>query len=114
MTRGQSPPTGARRRSNILPARRFPFRPSTDGGSLDRRGRKERSMTRRGGAIALASSLVVLCICAGLVGWRLTRHRPTIQSPPESAQQNKPEAVATKPQPAVKISTITDLPADPV
>ncbi len=71
-------------------------------------------MTRRGGAIALASSLVVLCICAGLVGWRLTRHRPTIQSPPESAQQNKPEAVATKPQPAVKISTIIDLPGDPV
>ncbi len=29
-------------------------------------------MTRRGGAVVLAASTVIFCLCAGLIVWRLT------------------------------------------
>ncbi len=70
-------------------------------------------MTRRGGAIALASSLVVFGVCAALIGWRLTRHHPARQSPAEVAR-SKPVLAEAKPQTSVRVSTIIDLPGDPV
>jgi murein DD-endopeptidase MepM/ murein hydrolase activator NlpD len=69
-------------------------------------------MTRRGGAIVLASSLAVFCICAGLVAWRFTSRHPPSPSPVGAPGQ--PIAVPAKPQPTGKLSTIIDLPGDPV
>ena len=70
-------------------------------------------MTRRGGAVALTCSLAVFFVCAGLIGWRLTRHRPA-SPPPAPIASGQPVAIEAKPRPAVKISTIIDLPGDPV
>ncbi|HEY1942553.1 MAG TPA: M23 family metallopeptidase [Roseiarcus sp.] len=70
-------------------------------------------MTRRGGAIALAASLAILCLCAALVGWRLLSRRPAPPLAP-SPVVNDSAQPAPKPQAQLKISTIIDLPGDPV
>jgi hypothetical protein len=70
-------------------------------------------MTRRGGILALAASLAIFCLCAGLVGWRLLAHRPA--SGPASTQvAPEPATAAPKSSPSAKLSTIIDLPGDPV
>jgi len=67
-------------------------------------------MTRRGGILALAASLAISCVCAGLVGWRLLAHRPTV-GPSPTPPTREP---ASKAPPAARLSTIIDLPGDPV
>jgi len=63
----------------------------------------------RAGFIALAASVAVTCVCAGLIGWRLTtRHAVAPSVAPER------EAAAAPKKPEAKISAIIDLPGDPV
>jgi murein DD-endopeptidase MepM/ murein hydrolase activator NlpD len=66
-------------------------------------------MSRRGGAVGLALSILIACICAALVAWRLVppRHGPTPSAPVA------PSPVAA-PEPPIRLSTIIDLPGDPV
>ena len=72
-------------------------------------------MTRRGGIFALAASLVVLGLCAGLVAWRLApRHPAPAATPAPASAVVEPARPAAKPQAPAKISTIIDLPGDPV
>ncbi len=71
-------------------------------------------MTRRSGYVALAVSFLIACACAGLVAWRLTASRPRAPALPATTALEKPTQVAVTPQPASKISTIIDLPGDPV
>lgn len=69
-------------------------------------------MSKRAGHFLLALALVVGFLCAGLVAWRLTRSSESKQRPsplPEASQAAKP-----RPAQPVKISTIIDLPGDPV
>ncbi len=70
-------------------------------------------MTRRGGTLVLAASLAILCLCAGLVGWRLLAHRPATGPAPRQVS-GEPAPAPTKAPPAAKLSTIIDLPGDPV
>jgi murein DD-endopeptidase MepM/ murein hydrolase activator NlpD len=70
-------------------------------------------MTRRGGTLALAASLAVFCLCAGLVGWRLLAQRPAT-GPEPTKVPSAPASAAAKASPAAKLSTIIDLPGDPV
>ena len=78
-------------------------------GSVLERG--DTFMTRRGGTLALAASLAIFCLCAALVGWRVVRHRPA----PAPAKIAEPSAPASaRPPPVAKLSTIIDLPGDPV
>jgi murein DD-endopeptidase MepM/ murein hydrolase activator NlpD len=67
-------------------------------------------MTRRGGVVGLTVSILIACVCAGLVAWRLTPPRPQTSAPPVPIA---PSPVAA-PEPAVRLSTIIDLPGDPV
>jgi murein DD-endopeptidase MepM/ murein hydrolase activator NlpD len=69
-------------------------------------------MTRRAGNLALAISLVILFLCASLVGWRLLVRRAP-QPPPVASGQNSPGVPPGRWSPS-KISTIIDLPGDPV
>ncbi|MGO9769240.1 MAG: hypothetical protein ACLPSW_06730, partial [Roseiarcus sp.] len=70
-------------------------------------------MTRRGGTLALAASLAIFCLCAALVGWRVVRHRSA--PAPAPAKIAEPSAPASaRPPPVAKLSTIIDLPGDPV
>ena len=77
-------------------------------------------MTRRGGVLALFASLAVFAICASLVAWRVAGERPkAIAPPPISAPRPPPamvaeEAAAAKAVGMGKLSTIIDLPGDPV
>jgi murein DD-endopeptidase MepM/ murein hydrolase activator NlpD len=70
-------------------------------------------MTRRGGILALAASLAISCLCASLVGWRLLAHRPATEAASTKVASEAASAPA-KPPPAAKLSTIIDLPGDPV
>ncbi len=70
-------------------------------------------MTRRSGYVALAVSILIACLSAGLVAWRLAGSRRSAP-PPAATAQKKPTEVAVNPQPAAKVSTIIDLPGDPV
>ncbi len=70
-------------------------------------------MTGRSGYVALAVSFVVACVCAGLVAWRLTASHPKGPAPPAATAPENPAQVGLAPQ-ASKISTIIDLPGDPV
>jgi murein DD-endopeptidase MepM/ murein hydrolase activator NlpD len=70
-------------------------------------------MTRRRGFLLLALALVVFCACAGLVARRLLSRRPAPASVVVSAEPAAPEVVQTAPA-AGPISTIIDLPGDPV
>jgi murein DD-endopeptidase MepM/ murein hydrolase activator NlpD len=68
---------------------------------------------RRLGFLAFAASVAIACVCAALIGWRLTTRRAA--SPPAASIEMKREApAAPKASPAVKISAIIDLPGDPV
>ncbi len=67
-------------------------------------------MSRRGGVVGLVASILIACVCAGLIAWRLTPPRPRAPAPPAPVA---PSPVAT-PEPAVRLSTIIDLPGDPV
>jgi murein DD-endopeptidase MepM/ murein hydrolase activator NlpD len=66
-------------------------------------------MSRRGGVVGLAASVVIACVCGGLIAWRLAPPRP--QAPPAPIAQSP---VAAAPEPAIRLSTIIDLPGDPV
>ncbi len=70
-------------------------------------------MTGRSGYVALAVSFVIACVCAGLVAWRLTASHPKGPAPPAATAPENPAQVGLAPQ-ASKISTIIDLPGDPV
>src|SRR3984957_671641 len=65
-------------------------------------------MSRRGGVVGLAAAILIACVCAGLVAWRLTPSTPQ-PSPPAPA----PVAVAT-PEAPIRLSTSIALPGDPV
>jgi Peptidase family M23 len=69
-------------------------------------------VTRRGGYAALAGSILIACLCAGLIAWRLgwLRLGP---SPPAATGPAKPAEVAANLPPA-KISPIIDAPGEPV
>jgi murein DD-endopeptidase MepM/ murein hydrolase activator NlpD len=67
-------------------------------------------MTRRGGVVGLAASILIACVCAGLIAWRLTPPRPRAPAPPAPVA---PSPVAG-PEAPVRLSTIIDLPGDPV
>jgi hypothetical protein len=69
-------------------------------------------VTRRGGYLALAASVLIALVCAGLIAWRLGALRPSQQ--PAAAGRTGPVEAAVTPQPPAKISTIIDLPGDPV
>jgi len=70
-------------------------------------------MTRRGGILALTASLAIFCLCAGLVAWRLLPARSTAP-PPSPAILDVGASVTPKPQAPSRISTMIDLPGDPV
>jgi murein DD-endopeptidase MepM/ murein hydrolase activator NlpD len=67
-------------------------------------------MTRRGGVVGLTASILIACVCAALIAWRLTPPRPHAPAPPAPIA---PSPVAA-PEPPVRLSTIIDLPGDPV
>src|SRR5580693_6222738 len=67
-------------------------------------------MSRRGGVVGLAASILIACVCAGLVAWRLTPPRPHAPTAPAPVA---PSPVAA-PEAPVRLSTIIDLPGDPV
>jgi murein DD-endopeptidase MepM/ murein hydrolase activator NlpD len=67
-------------------------------------------MSRRGGVVGLAASILIACACAGLIAWRLAPPRPHAPAPPAPVA---PSPVAG-PEPRVRLSTIIDLPGDPV
>jgi murein DD-endopeptidase MepM/ murein hydrolase activator NlpD len=67
-------------------------------------------MSRRGGVVGLAASILIACVCTGLIAWRLTPSRPRAPTAPAPAV---PSPVAG-PEPPVRLSTIIDLPGDPV
>jgi murein DD-endopeptidase MepM/ murein hydrolase activator NlpD len=67
-------------------------------------------MSRRGGVPGLAASIVIACICAGLIGWRLISTR---LHPPAPALV-VPSPVVQSPELPIRLSTIIDLPGDPV
>ena len=71
-------------------------------------------MTRRGGAVVLTASTVIFCLCAGLIVWRLTARRTNEQAPPAAIAANKPAESPANARLTSKISTIIDLPGDPV
>jgi murein DD-endopeptidase MepM/ murein hydrolase activator NlpD len=66
-------------------------------------------MSRRGGVVGLALSILIACFCAGLVAWRLAPPKPHV--PPAAPVVRSPVA---SPEPSVRLSTIIDLPGDPV
>jgi murein DD-endopeptidase MepM/ murein hydrolase activator NlpD len=67
-------------------------------------------MSRRGGVVGLIASILIACVCVGLITWRLTPPRPRTPTTPAPAV---PSPVAG-PEAPVRLSTIIDLPGDPV
>jgi murein DD-endopeptidase MepM/ murein hydrolase activator NlpD len=67
-------------------------------------------MSRRGGVVGLIASILIACVCAGLVAWRLT---PPKSRAPAAPAPGVPSPVAG-PEPPVRLSTVIDLPGDPV
>ena len=67
-------------------------------------------MSRRGAAAGLAASIVIACVCVGLIAWRsmATRPRPPALNPAAQIP------VVEGPVPGIRLSTIIDLPGDPV
>ena len=66
-------------------------------------------MSRRGGVVRLAASILIACVCAGLIAWRLTpAHEPAAPAPAP------PIPVVEGPEHGIRLSTIIDLPGDPV
>jgi hypothetical protein len=71
-------------------------------------------VTGRGGYIALAASIVISCLCARLIVWRVTGERRNEQPQPASIAPNKPTEIPVNGRSTSTISTIIDLPGDPV
>ena len=69
-------------------------------------------MKRRAGYIAFGASLALACLCAGLIVWRVAL-RPAAPPTPVTATVDETPA-APKAAPTTKISSIIDLPGDPV
>ena len=67
-------------------------------------------MSRRGGAVGLAASIVIACVCVGLIAWRSMATRPHPPAPIPAA----PIPVVEGPEQGIRLSTIIDLPGDPV
>ena len=68
-------------------------------------------MTRGTGAAALAISIVIAGLCAGLIAWRLKVVSSGPRLPQAGITRQKPQSSA---KPETKVSTIIDLPGDPV
>jgi murein DD-endopeptidase MepM/ murein hydrolase activator NlpD len=72
-------------------------------------------MTRRGGLILLGIAIAVFCCCAALIAYRIISRRPNPPAPPPVVVSTEPEAPEVAPPPAAgRVSTIIDLPGDPV
>jgi hypothetical protein len=69
-------------------------------------------VTQRSGYVALVASILVACLCVGLVVWRLAASRSGPLAP--ATLQASPREAAANPQPHSKTSTVIDLPGDPV
>jgi Peptidase family M23 len=67
-------------------------------------------VTRRGGYAALGASVLIACLCAGLIAWRLAGLQPS-RPPPAAVGPAKPVAAS---RPPAKISPIIDAPGEPV
>ncbi len=67
-------------------------------------------MSRRDGLVGLAASILIACVCAGLIAWRLTPPRREPTSPAPAAPIPVVEGSETR----IRLSTIIDLPGDPV
>ncbi len=69
-------------------------------------------MTRRGGYVVLAASILVACLCAGLIAWRLAGSRDESAAASGDRPANRPRSRQIG-RPA-KISPIIDAPGEPV
>jgi len=67
-------------------------------------------MSRRGGVAGLAAAVLIACLSAGLVAWRWAATRPRPPPPVATA----PIPVVEGPERGIRLSTIIDLPGDPV
>ena len=68
-------------------------------------------MSRRGGVAGLAASIVIACVCVGLIAWRLIAD----EAPPSARLPLSRQAPAVEaPELPIRLSTIIDLPGDPV
>src|SRR5579872_2877427 len=67
-------------------------------------------MSRRGGVAGLAAAVLIACLSAGLIAWRLAATRPRPPAPVPAA----PIPVVEGPEHGIRLSTIIDLPGDPV
>ncbi|HLW89969.1 MAG TPA: M23 family metallopeptidase [Roseiarcus sp.] len=70
-------------------------------------------MTRRTGRVLLLAALIVAACCAALVAVRLVRRSPPPPAPAAVVQAETPQPAAPT-APPTRISTIIDLPGDPV
>jgi murein DD-endopeptidase MepM/ murein hydrolase activator NlpD len=70
-------------------------------------------MTRRSGFVLLAIAIAIACCCAGLIGYHVLSRRKAVTPPPVvvTTEPTTPEAA---PPPPPRVSTIIDLPGDPV
>jgi murein DD-endopeptidase MepM/ murein hydrolase activator NlpD len=64
----------------------------------------------RGGLVGLSVAILGASVCAGLIAWRLTPSR--LQAPPPAAVAPNPVVEAA--EAPIRLSTIIDLPGDPV
>ncbi len=67
-------------------------------------------MSRRGGVAGLAAAVLIACLCAGLIAWRLTATKLRPPGPVPTAQIPVVEGAER----GIRLSTIIDLPGDPV
>jgi hypothetical protein len=68
-------------------------------------------MSGRGGLAGLAVAILIAGVCAGLIAWRLTPARFRPPAPPVPAPTSP---VVIAPELPIRLSTIIDLPGDPV
>jgi murein DD-endopeptidase MepM/ murein hydrolase activator NlpD len=71
-------------------------------------------VTRRSGYLALVISIAVACLCAGLVIWHLSASRRGPATTPAAIAPGKPSEAIANARATGKVSTIIDLPGDPV
>src|SRR5690242_2228924 len=67
-------------------------------------------MGLRGGVVGLAGSIVIACVCAGLIAWRFMATRPH----PSASVPAPASPTIVGPETPIRLSTIIDLPGDPV
>ena len=67
-------------------------------------------MSRRGGVAGPAAAVLIVCLSAGLIAWRLAATRPR----PPAPVAIPPIPVVEGPERGIRLSTIIDLPGDPV